>query len=164
MIVGGGVNRRGSVGMRLRAVLHLIGSGGHWLVRFFPLFSSCPPIPTRKYRLNCTFASCCSLQKPLCVRGPEEHHLHHAGWSGHLCEGWVHHQVHLGTEVSCSHVSAQKTTQGLTTHFYEIKNEYVLQLKCKFKLLFSVRIYVSHGWVLRPFETRYKYKIKTSAC
>lgn len=48
-----------------------------------------------------------SLQKLLCLRGPEEHHMYCPGWSDSICEGGVHHQMHMGSEVSCCHVSKQ---------------------------------------------------------
>lgn len=51
------------------------------------------------------------LQKPLCLCGAEEHHVHHAGRRIHLCEGRVHHQVHLGSEVSCCHVCIQEKSE-----------------------------------------------------
>lgn len=51
-----------------------------------------------------------SLQKSLRLYGREEHHMHYAEWRVYLCEGRVHHQVHLGSEVSHYYVSASNKT------------------------------------------------------
>lgn len=50
------------------------------------------------------------LQKSLRLYGREEHHLHYAERRVYLCEGRVHHQVHLGSEVSCCYVSTSNKT------------------------------------------------------
>lgn len=46
-----------------------------------------------------------SQKELLCLRCPEERHLCNARWSGHICQTRVHYQVHMGTEMSCAHVS-----------------------------------------------------------